>query len=151
MIKIARKGPLEHRARLPPGSNVGFNVAPHFLKMATEAANRGFFEVRYSGALSRTSGARRVLRGGSYWNNARRCRSAYRNENDPGNRNKNIGFRLAAACPPQVATANPVPDALDFGRAGVVTGRVLVGGPKSVRTLPPGFLRNMHRAAQGRN
>jgi len=87
---------------------------------------------------SGTSGARRVLRGGSYWNTARRCRSAYRNENDPGNRNRNIGFRLAAARPPQVATADPVPDALDFGRAGVVPGRVLVGGQKSFRTLPPG-------------
>jgi len=57
---------------------------------------------------------------------------------DPGNRNRNIGFRLAAARPPQVATADPVPDALDFGRAGVVPGRVLVGGQKSFRTLPPG-------------
>lgn len=134
-----------------PGSNVGFNVAHHLLKMATETANRGFFEVRYSVALPGTSGARRVLRDGSYWNNARRCRSAYRNENDPGNRNRNIGFRLAAACPPQVATANPFPDAPDLGQAGVVSGLVLVGGQKSVRTLPPGFLRDTPWANRGRD
>ena len=38
----------------------------------------------------------RVLRGGSYWDYARGCRSAYRNENDPGNRFRSFGFRLAA-------------------------------------------------------
>ena len=102
-----------------------------------------WYPLRSSG----TSGARRVLRGGSYWNNARRCRSAYRNENHPGNRNRNIGFRLAAACLTQVATANPVPDAPDLGRAGIVTGRVLVGGQKSVRMLPPGFISNAHWVA----
>lgn len=41
--------------------------------------------------------ARRVLRGGSWINNARNCRSANRNANDPGNRDDNIGFRLARA------------------------------------------------------
>jgi len=39
----------------------------------------------------------RVLRGGSWINNGRNCRSAYRNHNDPSNRNNNIGFRLARA------------------------------------------------------
>ena len=37
---------------------------------------------------------RRVLRGGSWNNNARNCRAANRNRNEPGNRNNNIGFRL---------------------------------------------------------
>ena len=42
-------------------------------------------------------GENRVLRGGSWINNGRNVRSAYRNFNDPGNRNFNIGFRLARA------------------------------------------------------
>lgn len=39
----------------------------------------------------------RVLRGGSWINNGRNARSAYRNRNEPDNRNDNIGFRLALA------------------------------------------------------
>ncbi len=39
----------------------------------------------------------RVLRGGSWINNGRNLRSAYRNANTPDNRNNNIGFRLAGA------------------------------------------------------
>jgi len=36
-----------------------------------------------------------VIRGGSWNNSADNCRSAYRNHNDPGNRNHNLGFRLS--------------------------------------------------------
>jgi len=39
----------------------------------------------------------RVLRGGSWNNNARNTRSANRNHNTPDNRNNNIGFRFALA------------------------------------------------------
>ncbi|MCX7067370.1 MAG: SUMF1/EgtB/PvdO family nonheme iron enzyme [Methylococcales bacterium] len=39
----------------------------------------------------------RVLRGGSWNNNARNTRSANRNNNTPDNRNNNIGFRFALA------------------------------------------------------
>ena len=39
-------------------------------------------------------GSNRVLRGGSWNNNAQNCRSAYRNNNTPDNRNNNVGFRL---------------------------------------------------------
>jgi len=35
-----------------------------------------------------------VKRGGSWNNNPRNCRSAYRNNNNPDNRNNNIGFRV---------------------------------------------------------
>jgi hypothetical protein len=39
--------------------------------------------------------ALRVLRGGSWNNNRRNCRAAYRNRNDPVNFNNNVGFRVA--------------------------------------------------------
>jgi hypothetical protein len=38
----------------------------------------------------------RVVRGGSYINNARNVRCAYRNYNNPNNLNRNIGFRVVA-------------------------------------------------------
>ncbi|MBX7168094.1 MAG: hypothetical protein K1X74_17290 [Pirellulales bacterium] len=37
-----------------------------------------------------------MLRGGSWNNNARNCRSANRNRNMPDNRNNNMGFRVAS-------------------------------------------------------
>lgn len=37
----------------------------------------------------------RVVRGGSWNNNGRNCRSSNRNNNTPDNRNNNNGFRLA--------------------------------------------------------
>jgi len=40
------------------------------------------------------SGRNRVNRGGSWNNDARNLRSANRNNNSPGNRNDNLGFRL---------------------------------------------------------
>jgi formylglycine-generating enzyme required for sulfatase activity len=43
------------------------------------------------------SGQYRVFRGGSWNNNARNCRSANRNRNNPYNRNNNNGFRLTSA------------------------------------------------------
>jgi len=47
------------------------------------------------------AGSNRVIRGGSWNNNAQNCRSANRNNNSPGNSNNNIGFRLASSrhCP----------------------------------------------------
>ncbi len=45
------------------------------------------------------SGAGRVARGGSYWDQARNVRSAYRNHRDPGNEIRNQGFRV---CLPRV-------------------------------------------------
>ena len=41
------------------------------------------------------SSGNRILRGGSWLNNPRYCRSAYRNLNTPGSRNVIIGFRVA--------------------------------------------------------
>lgn len=42
--------------------------------------------------------SKRAVRGGSWINNARNARSAYRNANERGNRNNNLGFRLALSC-----------------------------------------------------
>jgi len=61
----------------------------------------------------------RVLRGGSWNNNARNTRAANRNNNAPGNRNNHIGFRLAST--PSRAGA-----AFSTERAGVPEG---VHGP----------------------
>ena len=42
---------------------------------------------------------RRVVRGGS-WNNPQdNARAAYRNHNDPDNRNNDIGFRVVCSSP----------------------------------------------------
>ncbi|MEI6150263.1 MAG: SUMF1/EgtB/PvdO family nonheme iron enzyme [bacterium] len=41
----------------------------------------------------RPQGSNRVIRGGSWNNNANNCRVANRNNNWPDNRNNNIGFR----------------------------------------------------------
>jgi hypothetical protein len=38
-----------------------------------------------------------VLRGGSFNNNQRNARCAYRNNNNPDNRNHNIGFRVVVS------------------------------------------------------
>ena len=52
-------------------------------------------------------GSNRVIRGGSWNNNARNVRAAARNWNSPGNRNDNLGFRLARA---QRWAGRPAPD-----------------------------------------
>jgi len=43
------------------------------------------------------SGSGRVLRGGSWYDDARHCRAAYRNRYRPDNRYDNIGFRVVVA------------------------------------------------------
>ncbi|MCC5626354.1 SUMF1/EgtB/PvdO family nonheme iron enzyme [Nostoc sp. CHAB 5715] len=40
-----------------------------------------------------------MLRGGSWNNNPRNCRSANRNRNARDNRNNNVGFRVVVAAP----------------------------------------------------
>ncbi len=42
------------------------------------------------------TGSNRVIRGGSWNNNAQNVRAANRNNNDPSNRNNNVGFRLVS-------------------------------------------------------
>lgn len=52
------------------------------------------------------TGARRVLRGGSWFDGAQRCRSAPRGASVPGGRGVNVGFRLARGLP-EVGRAEP--------------------------------------------
>ncbi len=40
-----------------------------------------------------------ALRGGSYFNTEDNVRCAYRNRNNPNNRNNNVGFRVVASTP----------------------------------------------------
>lgn len=47
--------------------------------------------------ISRNAAANRVRRGGSWINDARNVRAAYRNHIHPTNRNDNVGFRCVRA------------------------------------------------------
>lgn len=62
------------------------------LSYATKAYSKGLRKQCYGMGKS---GSNRVLRGGSWNNNARNCRVSNRNNNNPDNRNNNNGFRLA--------------------------------------------------------
>jgi formylglycine-generating enzyme required for sulfatase activity len=42
------------------------------------------------------SGSNRVIRGGSWNNDAENARAGNRNNNDPSNRNNNVGVRLVS-------------------------------------------------------
>jgi RNA-directed DNA polymerase len=57
----------------------------------------------------------RVLRGGSWNNNARNTRAANRNNNSPGNRNNNNGFRVARTPLPAGAACTTVPAGVQKG------------------------------------
>jgi len=46
-----------------------------------------------------------VIRGGSFDNSARNARSAYRNHDEPSNRDDNLGFRPAKATQRPIAAA----------------------------------------------
>jgi hypothetical protein len=65
-----------------------------------------------------------MLRGGSYNNNARNCRSAYRNNNDARNLNDNVGFRVvvSASTPDWQSRTEEIsaerPDRESSGRSG---------------------------------
>ncbi|MUG93074.1 hypothetical protein F7734_11745 [Scytonema sp. UIC 10036] len=49
-----------------------------------------------------------MLRGGSWNNNPRNCRSAYRNYNDPDNVNDNIGFRVVVSGASALQLSEPI-------------------------------------------
>ncbi len=62
----------------------------------------GPYEVRDEGVVDPPGalrGSARVMRGGSYWDGARGCRSAFRNWVGPTNRDGGLGFRLRLPLP----------------------------------------------------
>ena len=65
-------------------------------------------QYNYFGGRREASGSNRVMRGGSYNNDAGNCTSSNRNNNAPSNDNNNNGFRLACSAAPQENTAVPV-------------------------------------------
>jgi hypothetical protein len=90
----------------------------------------------------------RVVRGGSWNNNSRNARSAYRNHNDPANRNNNIGFRLASTLAAGVAAFMDAASAHELrpepvmksGRrrpCGAVARRRRLAGPRARTAAPP--------------
>ena len=54
---------------------------------------------RYEYAGKLINGIGTDLSGGSWINNPRNCRSAYRNNNNPDDRNNNLGFRVLCSVP----------------------------------------------------
>jgi len=90
-------------------------------------------------------GARRVVRGGSFNNNQRNCRCAYRNRNDPDNFNNNQGFRVVVATlfhMPElpggpVAFARPSEPRLEKRRGPLLAGDVrTIGGHRANTEWP---------------
>lgn len=63
------------------------------------------------------------MRGGSWNNNTRNLRSAERNNNNPDNRNNNLGFRVARTSTGHIKMAGPEFDALE--RIGACPAEVL--------------------------
>ena len=91
---------------------------------------------------SSAEGAYRVNRGGSWNNDARNCRSANRDRNEPGYRNNNLGFRVALA-PSSRTRRMPFSEQADEPvalRKGDETNRPrgLVGGVDAPVERPPG-------------
>lgn len=67
------------------------SLVGHLRIAATRNLRNVFFKARGK------RGSNRVIRGGSWNNDAQNCRSANRNNNTPDNRNNNVGFRLASS------------------------------------------------------
>ena len=59
----------------------------------------GAVAFRKRNRVNGSTGSNRVIRGGSWNNDADNCRVANRNWNNPDNRNNNVGFRPANTAP----------------------------------------------------
>ena len=64
-------------------------------------------------AYPETGRVAQLLRGGSWNNNPRNCRSACRNHNQPDNANNNVGFRVV--CLPQHPSSTDPPQGIAAG------------------------------------
>ena len=87
-----------------------------------------------------------LLRGGSWNNNPRNCRSAYRNHNQPDNANNNVGFRVVCLPqhPPSLERLEGIPAGMQEGSrpAPVIGDPGKPGLPRArrrpIRTAPEG-------------
>ena len=87
---------------------------------------------KFFGSRREASGSNRVIRGGSYNNDAGNCTSSNRNNNNPSNNNNNNnGFRLACSAAPQEQTAVPVGFQFPICRDKYIGGTELVEIPKT--------------------
>ncbi|NBW63975.1 MAG: hypothetical protein EBR33_12875, partial [Synechococcaceae bacterium WB4_1_0192] len=78
-----------------------------------------------------------LLRGGSWNNNPRNCRSAYRNHNQPDNANNNVGFRVV--CLPQhPSTTEPLEGIPAGDQEGSRPAPVIIRLRPLIRTAPEG-------------
>ena len=81
-------------SRLFARSAIRFFAARWFGSLTTSLTNCCTISGKYRQLYLGLPGNWRVLRGGSFNNNANNARAAYRNNNVPGNRNNNNGFRV---------------------------------------------------------
>ena len=80
-----------------------------------------------------------LLRGGSWNNNPRNCRSAYRNHNRPDNANNNVGFRVV--CLPQHPSPSEPLEGIQAGaQEGSRPAPVISWFRRLIRTAPRGAL-----------
>lgn len=80
------------------------------------ANSKGFSVKTLNRIRTHVTGSNRVLRGGSWNNNATNCRVSNRNNNNPTNSNNNIGFRLVVP-----AHSSNVPDGFRTGEQACVS------------------------------
>ena len=109
-----------------------------FLQEADTLGWRKEFLRMEEGRRREASGSNRVIRGGSWNNNAQNCRSANRNNNNPSNNNNNNGFRLCCSAAPQDGKLPAVPAVVPFPQ-----------GTKSPRPAAAGSAERRERCGRG--
>jgi hypothetical protein len=87
-----------------------------------------------------------LLRGGSWNNNPRNCRSAYRNHNQPDNANNNVGFRVV--CLPQHPSKSEPPEVIPAGAPEGSRPAPVIDDPDHPG-LPRAGRRSIHTAPEG--